>query len=193
MLNFLRAKKSRRLLLAALALLLFLGLLAFLFAPQILCVDTGDVQADAMVVLGGGYGERVDRAAELFKAGAAPRLILTGAGDAIDNKRLLEARGVPSGVIELEAASKSTKQNALFTIPMLRAQGARRVILVTSWYHSRRSLNCFRHYGPGTEFFSRPSYAGCRTLGRGAQMNRLVVVEYVKVVGYWVCYGVRPF
>lgn len=193
MLNFLRTKKARRVLLVAVGLLLLLGLLAFLFAPQILCVDTGDTTADVMVVLGGGYGERVDRAAELFKAGAAPRLILTGAGDAIDNKRLLEARGVPADVIELEAASKSTKQNAQFTIPLLRAHGAHRVILVTSWYHSRRSLHCFRHYGAGFEYYSRPSYAGYRMTGRGAQMNRLVVIEYVKLAGYWVCYGVSPF
>lgn len=192
MLMFLRTKKTRRLLLAALALLLLLGLAAFLFAPQLLTIDTGDTTADAMVVLGGGYGERIERAAELFKAGAAPRLILTGAGDAIDNKRLLVARGVPAEVIELEAASMSTKQNAQFTIPLLRARGARRVILVTSWYHSRRSLNCFRHYGPGLEFFSRPSMQGRRVI-RSAQMNRMVWNEYIKLAGYWVCYGVSPF
>jgi hypothetical protein len=57
----------------------FLGLLALslsaalLFPQQVLCVDSGIVQADALVVLGGGSYERPIRAAELFRAGAAPR------------------------------------------------------------------------------------------------------------------------
>jgi uncharacterized SAM-binding protein YcdF (DUF218 family) len=144
-----------------------------------------------MVVLGGGYGERPDRAAELFKAGVAPKIILTGAGDAVDNKRLLVNRGVPAEAIQLEAASKSTKQNAQFTIPLLRAADAHRVILVTSWYHSRRSLNCFRHYAPDIQFYSRQAGPGPNETTR--QFTRYVISEYIKAAGYWVCYGVRPF
>src|SRR5262245_7382850 len=72
-------KRLRLVLLLSLALLLLLGLVAFLFPHQLLSVDSGDVHGDVMVVLGGGYGERPDRAAELFKAGVAPKIILTGA------------------------------------------------------------------------------------------------------------------
>ena len=190
MLKFLR-KRLRHALVLALALLVVAGLAGFLFARQLLSVDSGDVHGDVIVVLGGGYGERPDRAAELFKAGVAPKIILTGAGDAVDNKRLLVNRGVAADAIELEAASKSTKENAQFTIPLLRAAGAHRVILVTSWYHSRRSLNCFRHYAPDLEFYSRQAGPGPNETRR--QFTRYVVSEYVKAAGYWVCYGVRPF
>jgi len=190
MLAFIR-KRLRHALLFALAGLLVSGVVGFFFAHQLLSVDSGEVHGDVMVVLGGGYGERPDRAAELFKAGVAPRIILTGAGDAVDNKRLLVNRGVPAEAIELETASKSTKQNAQFTIPLLRAAGAHRVVLVTSWYHSRRSLNCFRHYAPDLEFYSRQAGPGAGETKR--QFTRYVVSEYVKMAGYWVCYGVRPF
>jgi uncharacterized SAM-binding protein YcdF (DUF218 family) len=190
MLAFIR-KRLRHALLLSLALLPLLGLTGFLFAHQLLSVDNGDVHGDVMVVLGGGYGERPDWAAHLFKAGVAPKIILTGAGDAVDNQRLLVNRGIPAEAIELEAASKSTKQNAQFTIPLLRAAGAHRVILVTSWYHSRRSLNCFRHYAPDIEFYSRQAAPGPSETKR--QFTHYVVSEYVKAAGYWVCYGVRPF
>jgi uncharacterized SAM-binding protein YcdF (DUF218 family) len=173
------------------------GLLATVFLPrQLLVIDSGDVQADAIVVLGGGSGERVERAAELFKAGAAPGIFTSGAGDAEDNRRLLENRGVPAGAIQVEPNSKSTRQNALFTVPLLRAQRARRVILVTSWYHSRRALKCFRHYASDIQFYSRPSYFGYpgrAPEGERRALRRYVYAEYVKLLGYWVCYGVGPW
>jgi uncharacterized SAM-binding protein YcdF (DUF218 family) len=184
-------KRIRHALLLSLALLLLLGVAGFVFAHQLLSVDNGDVHGDFMVVLGGGYGERPDRAPELFKAGVAPKIILTGAHDAVDNQRLLVNRGVPAEAIQLEAASMSTKQNAQLTIPLLRAAGAHRVILVTSWYHSRRSLNCFRHYAPDIQFYSRQAAPGTNETTR--QFTRYVVSEYIKAAGYWVCYGVRPF
>ena len=185
---------ARRIVFVA-AVLLGLALLAlFIFPRQLLTIDTGPIKADVIVMLGGGTGERPQRAAELFREGAAPRIIVSGAGDTVDNKRMLVNRGVPPDAIELEPDSKTTRQNAQFTIPRLRAEGARRVILVTSWYHSRRALKCFRHYGPGIEFFSRPSYfAAGRSEWRRNRMGHFIRSEYVKLLGYCVCYGVSPF
>jgi uncharacterized SAM-binding protein YcdF (DUF218 family) len=185
-----------------------LGLLALLLAtalafPQrVLCVDSGDVQADAIVVLGGGSGERPTRAAELFQSGAAPRIIVSGAGDAEDGRRILERKGVPATAIQLEPNSKSTRQNAQFSIPLLRAMsarapaGARRVILVTSWYHSRRALHTFEHYAPDIQFYSRPAYFGYPGAAGSAghkAINGYIRAEFVKLLGYWVRYGVCPF
>ena len=61
---------------------------AFIFPQEILCVDSGDVQADVIVLLGGGAGERPTRAAELYHAGVAKRIVVSGAGDTDDNRRL---------------------------------------------------------------------------------------------------------
>jgi uncharacterized SAM-binding protein YcdF (DUF218 family) len=188
--------KPRRFLLAVLALLFGAALVALLFPEQMLLMDSGEVQADVIVVLGGGLGERPIRAAELFKSGAAPEIIVSGGGDAEDNCRLLERNGVPAASIEVELKSKSTKQNANFCIPMLRRLGARRVIIVTTWYHSRRALQCFRHYAPDIRFFSRPSYFGYPGTAESWQRKALknyIRAEYLKLPGYWVCYGVCPF
>jgi uncharacterized SAM-binding protein YcdF (DUF218 family) len=189
------AKKTwYKLAVAISALVTAILLAAFALPQQILCVDSGDVRADAIVVLGGGSYERPQRAAELFREHAAPAIVLTGSGDCQANKKLLTAAGVAAEAIETECESRSTRENALFTAPLLHKLGARRVILVTSWYHSRRALRCFRHYVPEIQFYSRPAYfAYPRSQWPRQGMRGYIRAEYVKLVGYWVCYGVCPF
>jgi uncharacterized SAM-binding protein YcdF (DUF218 family) len=187
-------KTVRRFAACLAAALVILVLAALAFPHQALLVDSGPTQADVIVLLGGGSGERPTRAAELFRSGAAPKIIVSGAGDAPGNRLLLMNRGVPASAIELEPNSKNTRENARFSIALLRAAGAKRVILVTSWYHSRRALNCFRHYGRGLEFFSSPSYYGFpRVEWSQEHLGRRIRAEYLKTVGYWFCYGVCPF
>lgn len=141
-----------------------------------------------------GVYERPGRAAELFRQHAAPHVIVTGAGDCEINRRLLVRGGVPPAAIVVESKSNTTRENALFTIPLLRRQGARRVILVTSWYHSRRALKCFRHYAPEIQFYSRPAYyAFARSEWRPQGIRRYIRAEYAKLTGYWLDYGVSPF
>ena len=173
-------------------LLITLGIAAFLFPQQVLTTDSGEVKADAIVVLGGEQG-RADRAAQLYRQGAGALVIVTGYGDCESNVKELERLGVPSACITPEPAALSTLQNATLSVPLLRALRAHRVIIVTSWYHSRRALACFRHVAPDLQFFSRPSYldydstTGTR-LGYGPYVN----YEYVKLLGYWFSHGVCP-
>jgi uncharacterized SAM-binding protein YcdF (DUF218 family) len=187
-------KKLRQVALGLAAFFVLLILAALGFPQQVLVVDDGPAHADAIVLLGGGSGERPTRAAELFRSGAAPRIIVSGAGDADGNRLLLMNRGVPASAIKLEPDSKTTKENALLSVPILRALGAHKIILVTSWYHSRRALNCFRHYGPKFTFYSCPSYYGfARSEWSRDHLRRRIRAEYLKTLGYWVCYGVCPF
>ena len=184
----------RRGLFAVFGLLAVLLSAALLFPQQTLCVDSGNVRADALVVLGGGSYERPIRAAKLFRSGAAPRVMVSGAGDDETNKRLLVSNGVPSPAIELEGKSRSTKENAQFSIPLLRALGAKHVVIVTSWYHSRRALHAFRHYAPDIQFYSRPSYYGYPSSQWSREgISRHIRAEYLKLPGYWLCYGICPF
>jgi uncharacterized SAM-binding protein YcdF (DUF218 family) len=179
--------------LGILVLLLLLVVAALLFPQPFLCVDSGPVKADVIVVLGGGH-ERPERAAELFQEHAAPRIIVSGLGDCEINRRLLVAVGVPANVIVLENQSHTTKENARLTIQLLREQKLKRVILVTSWYHSRRALVCFQHFGPDIKFFSRPSYFACaRADWRRKGILHRIHWEYPKLLGYWVGYGICPF
>jgi len=177
-----------------LVLLFLLVVVALIFPQSFLCVDSGPVKADVIVVLGGGSHERPERAAELFQEQAAPRIIISGQGDCEINRRLLLAADVPAKTIELENRSKTTRENAQFTVKLLREQKLKRVILVTSWYHSRRALACFRHYAPEIRFYSRPSYfSSTRTEWSHNRIGSRVRLEYAKLAGYWVRYGVCPF
>lgn len=187
-------KRWLQLSLALIAVLLLLGLAAFAFPQQVLCVDAGNVDGDCLVVLGGGSYERPLRAAELFKSHAASRIVITGFGDHETNRQLLLREGVPESAILVEPKARTTRENALFTIPLLREQQAHRVILVSSWYHSRRALRCFRHYAPDIQFFSRPSYyAFPRNEWHRQGIYRYIRGEYLKLPGYWLLYGVCPF
>jgi len=210
--------KRRRIVLKLFLLLIVLltamAAVAWFFPGQILTVDSGPVKADAMVVLGGAGEDRVERAVELFKAGEAPRVICSGYGDDAANRRFLVKAGVPAKDVCLEGKSRNTRENAKFSVPLLRVLGARRVIIVTSWYHSRRALRCFEHYGPEIAFYSRPSYfgyfgetgggtpSGSQSLSVTFQVRRQANLkqirsyadsEYLKLLGYWACYGVCPF
>jgi len=174
-------------------LLLLLVALALIFPRPFLTVDSGPVKADVLVLLGGGSHERSERTVELFKEHVAPRIIVSGYGDCEINRHLLVSAGVPANVIEVENRSKTTKENAQFTIQLLREQKLKRVILVTSWYHSRRALACFRHDAPDIKFYSRPSYfASARADWAHNRIGNRVRLEYVKLLGYWIRYGVCP-
>ena len=187
-------KWIKRAALAAVLLGLASVLALWLFPAWFLAVDSGPVTGDVIVVLGGGSHDRPGRAAELFKEQAAPRVIVSGYGDSEIDRRLLVEAGVPSRAIVVEDRSRTTRENARFTIPLLRELKARRVIIVTSWYHSRRALACFRHYAPEIQFYSRPSYfASSRAEWSGHRIAHRIRLEYVKLAGYWVGYGVCPF
>ena len=170
-----------------------LGLVGFIFPERILCIDSGKVQADVILVLGGGSGERPARAAELFRSGAAPKILVSGVGDCTNCRQFLMAAGVPASAIGIECRSRTTRENAEFSILLLRGQGAKTAIIVTSWYHSRRALNCFRHYAADIQFFSRPSHCSyARSEWSRAGIWHYVRSEYVKIPAYWLCYGICP-
>lgn len=172
-----------------------IAVLAYYNPEKFICVDSGpDVSADVIIVPGGGSHERPVRAAELFKQHAAPRIILTGEGDDEINRQILLAHDVPDSAIEIENQSKTTQENAEFTIKLLRVEKVHRAILTTSWYHSRRTLKTFEHYAPEIQFYSRPSYFGyAMDDWKKSGINKRMRLEFLKLPGYWIRYGVNPF
>jgi uncharacterized SAM-binding protein YcdF (DUF218 family) len=128
--------------------------------------------ADAIVVLGGGMegsrkgkrergnllnaGDRVWFGAQLWRAGRAPVLILSGgnaewsASDQPEAEAMatfLVDLGVPRGAMLLESQSLTTHENALRTREVMQANGIRRVLLVTSALHMRRAMAAFAAAG----------------------------------------------
>ncbi len=165
------------------------------FHPQtLLCIDSGDVRGDVIVVLGGGVHDRPAQAVDLYSRQDAPLIILTGAGDDLINWRILRDAGVPAKAILIENKSQTTQENAVFTIKILRARHFRRIILVTSWYHSRRALKTFEHYAPELTFYSRPSYFAMeRSEWPKFWTGHRSHLEFLKLAGYCIRYGVNPF
>jgi len=178
--------------LLALIVLIAAGLL--LFPQMFLCVDSGPAKADVIVLLGGGgTHERPEYAATLFLGHAAPRILISGAGDDEINRRILIKEGVPARDIELEGKSRTTRENARFCAAMLQGEKVHSAIIVTSWYHSRRALKTFEHFAPAIKFYSRPAYFKYKHSNWSRDFSRRVYLEYVKLPGYWVAYGVWPF
>jgi uncharacterized SAM-binding protein YcdF (DUF218 family) len=195
MVNFPRVKKIIfRATLGIFLLLVLLMTVAWFFPQDILTVDSGTVKADVIIVLGGGSHERPLRAAELFKEKAALRIIISGEGDDEINRQLLLKAGIPVAAIQVEGKSQTTRENAEFTIKLLRTEKIHSAILVTSWYHSRRALKTFEHFAPDLTFYSRPSYfAFTRDDWKKLGVYKRMRLEFLKLAGYWARYGVNPF
>ncbi len=188
-----RLRLRLKILAALFALLCGVLALAIGFPQQILTVESGPARGECLIVLGGGSVERPDRAAELFIAGEAPLIICSGAGDELANQSRLIEDGVPAPAILLESKSKSTQENAEFSVQLLRERNIKSAIIVTSWFHSRRALHCFEHYAPEIKFYSRPTYfAYKRTDWAKAGTASFLQWEYVKLLAYWVLYGICP-
>lgn len=182
--------------LAGAAVIVFVVLLAVAAAwpEKFLLVEQKPEKADAIVVLGGGITTRVPRARELFQEGFAPVIIVSGKGDGDEMRRWLINGNVPAAAVRAELKSENTWQNARFSVAVLRDLGAKRVILVTSWFHSRRALACFRKAAPEIEFISVPTVADRPEAHALTKKERgSVFYEFIKMPGYWVRYGVNSF
>jgi uncharacterized SAM-binding protein YcdF (DUF218 family) len=173
---------------------LLLPIAGLYFSEAILCVDSGTGTGEALVVLGGEKTYRPPRAWELFQRYSPACILISGTGDWDDVRLYLEAKGVPPSAIQLEKASRNTKQNAEFAVKLLRERQVRRAVIVTSWFHARRALSCFRHFAPEIEFVAAPTVADRPKSHWPNQSERgWVLSEYLKLIGYWARYGICPF
>ena len=205
------AKRRVRALVAAALVLLVVTVCGWVFAPQLLVVDSSMRPADALVVLGGEPWTRPKRAVEIYQeiVATAPRgtgsnshpstinsplVVVSGYGDCEEVRRQMEGDGVPARVIVAEFESRSTWENARFSVKLLREKSVTSVVIVTSWSHSRRSLACFQKAAPEIRFYSRPTPcppAGLRHPD-SYTFNR-VFQEYAKIAYYWLAHGIPPW
>jgi len=97
--------------------------------------------------------------------------------------------GVPSYVIILEDQSRSTLENAKYSLPLLKKAGAKSIILVTSPVHTRRAKRTFNKVLSKDEIkvYSYPVQKSDFKLKRWWQRHedvQLVVWEYVSLTYY---------
>ncbi|KMW45853.1 YdcF family protein [Ralstonia insidiosa] len=144
---------------------------------------------DYIVVLGGESGQRVIGAAELYHAGVAPRVFVTGEGDCRLIARRLVMAGVPADRIGYECESGSTMENAEMTRRALADQNVQSAVLVTSWYHTGRALNTFRKVWPEVMWGARGVFPGdTRAKSVPVYESGSILAEYIKRAWYAVRY-----
>lgn len=173
-----------------------LGLLAtagFLLGKPLLFLESPGPKADVIVILGGEVDPRIQRAAELFRKGCAPLVLLSESDNIPECHRALQTAGVPRRALIWENQATSTKENADYTVRIMQARQMHSAILVTSWYHSRRAFSAFRHFGPDLQFYSMPSHQGIA--GRSLPSLRQapdIFKEYLKTIIYFFWHGIEP-
>ncbi|HJY29982.1 MAG TPA: YdcF family protein [Pyrinomonadaceae bacterium] len=179
------------------------------FAALVLIKPASLPRADAVVVLSGSsaYIERSRRAAELYKEGRVPKILLTndnlrgGWSEAQQRNPLFVERaqeelarsGVPSDRVEvLPDPVAGTHDEAVAVYNYATQKGMHSVLFVTSPYHTRRTLwtvqRVFRDTGVAV---------GVETMENGEQTPaamtwwlyprawRVVALEYPKLIYYY--------
>jgi uncharacterized SAM-binding protein YcdF (DUF218 family) len=106
--------------------------------------------ADVIVCLAGEDGEnRAFDAAELFKAGKAPGILVTGGRHegahmgAAALKTLILGRGIAHDRIVVDDVPQNTREQAVETVALALVKGWKRLILCASTYHQPRAFLTF--------------------------------------------------
>jgi uncharacterized SAM-binding protein YcdF (DUF218 family) len=156
----------------------------------------GAETADAIVVLGAAQYDgrpspvleaRLERALELYEAGLAPTIVVTGGrqrGDtwteATTGYNWLRDRDVPDEAILKEVQGRNTYESLAATARFLRDEDVMEVVLVTDGYHALRVAGIAREVG------LHPHVSGIDVDGPTiAQLSReTAAVSIGRVIGY---------
>lgn len=116
--------------------------------------------------------DRLIQTVELYKRGYIKKIIFTGGSGSVLHpdekegayvKRYLLTLGIPEQDFYIENESKNTHENALFTRQLIdKEKVTGPFLLITSAFHMRRSLGCFRKAGIVADPYSTDRYAGPR-------------------------------
>lgn len=190
-------------------LLVVVVLTASLWLPGIgrwLARPATTTPADAIVVLSGGGPERMMHGIALYNQGLAPQLWYTGDAPipAMTNftdgqfaRRLAIEQGVAPEAIHL-LETTSTWEDGQEIAAQVSQTHARRILVVTNWYHSRRALCVVRHHLAGLAVEVDYAAPPAQTYGPAnwwQQEEGLVDVlsELIKFGFYWWRYGLAPW
>lgn len=209
-----RLKKSLRLFVPLSLVLFLIWLFLAPFLARNLIIEKPLDKADVILVLGGSstYIERTQKAAELFKKGAAPKIYLTDDGEQAGWSKIekrnppyfelarnsLIAQGVPPENIEiLEPQVTGTIYEARILSEKAKSANLKSVLIVTSAYHTRRAFSTFQRIftennqltelgvvSPPTGEQTPPPFSWWLS----ANGWNFVAGEYVKSFVYWVYY-----
>jgi uncharacterized SAM-binding protein YcdF (DUF218 family) len=153
--------------------------------------------ADAALVLAGdGWGHRILTAAQLVRDGYVPKVLVSGPDGAYGNHECDLAipfavrHGYPESYFEhLEHNGRSTLEEAHAVLIEVRREGLKRILVVTSNYHTRRAGRIFRSLAPDLtilvvgapdEYFTPDGWWHNR------EGQKIFLTEWEKTVANWV-------
>ena len=129
-----------------------------------------DVEIDRVQVYRG--VDRLLQAVELYRKGYIKKIIFTGGSgrllhpemkEGVYLKRYMNYFGIPESDFRMESESQNTRENAMLTkVLMDKEHLSGNVLLITSGFHMRRSLGCFKKAGITADPFSTDRYSGPR-------------------------------
>lgn len=145
----------------------------------------------------------------LYRAGYIRKIIVSGGSGALGGTKtrteaeelsiLLRLAGVPREAILLETRSRNTRENALNTKDVLAQHpDLKSIVLITSAFHERRALGCFRKVGLYPAVFPASYYSTDRQpmlsywLIPSDEAPRLWSILIHEMVGY-AAYRVRGY
>jgi len=104
-----------------------------------------------------GSADRLFQALELYKKGAVKKIVIAGGNPYLTRKERPEADflkeyllllGIPAEALLTEEKSRNTRENAVNTAALFNRNGwEKRIILITSAFHSRRAVLAFEQAG----------------------------------------------
>jgi uncharacterized SAM-binding protein YcdF (DUF218 family) len=172
---------------------LWLPLLAY-----VLVMDQPPVNADAIMIMGGGNGSRQDKALELYRAGWAPLIISSGEAPWIPGfsrsyaeiaADYMIAAGVPRQDILLAPDTTSSIEEAVYALALARERGLSSLLVVTDHYHTLRTSLTFRQTFRGsgitlTFVAARPAWFDMSIWWCSERPLVAVFEEYAKLTYY---------
>jgi uncharacterized SAM-binding protein YcdF (DUF218 family) len=176
------------------------------YSAILLIVDEKPQPGDAIVILGGGEPGRAAEAAELFKSGLAPRVVITTEASSEEYQeflrkgitlvqshenyvRVLHGMGVPAdSIFQLKTPSDDSIEEIRNIREFAQMNSWKSIIIVTSNYHTRRSRLIARYVlDPDIRF----SVTAARTGGLAPDIwwtrrnqVRTFLIEFEKLVAY---------
>ncbi|MCP3178126.1 YdcF family protein [Desulfuromonas sp. KJ2020] len=166
-------------------------------------------KTDALVLMAGSIWERLPPLVELYEQGVSDKILLTNDGvlgryskehgrnlyHVEWAEQALLKRGVAAeAIVKLPYSASGTYYDASHAVDYARAEGMKSLVVVTSDYHTRRTLWSFNFHAKN-ESISIGVYPGPNHKGAAWNLHRLKVLlgEFVKLVYYQVRYGLTTF
>ncbi len=150
--------------------------------------------------------DRVTHAVQLYKVGLIKRILISGGSGRLGGEGEPEAdkfkaamvmMGVPDSSIILENATRNTAESAVEVKKLLDDWNIKAAdcLLITSAFHMRRSLACYRHQGVMLESFSTDFYAHPRSFHLDILLvpKAEAMTNWNKIIKEWVGFVAYKF